>query len=1321
VDEQSIFLQALDTPAGESRAGWLDKVCGVGSPLRERIEALLRRHEQANSFLERPAAELGETLGTDTSGNNLAVSLDTGLGPALGNDEAVVPGSAGLSVLRMLAHTIDVPHVLLRESEAEGFEPILRPSSSEIPNSAADSRYQLQGEIARGGMGIIIKGRDTDLGRDLAIKVLLDHHKDKPDVIQRFIEEAQIAGQLQHPGIAPVYELGQFADRRPFFSMKLVKGETLAKLLTGRSDPAADRGRFVGIFEQVCQTMAYAHSRGVIHRDLKPANIMVGAFGEVQVMDWGLAKVLPAGGIADEKKSLQKQEEQSIVQTLRSGVGSDSPAMFGSAGSETQAGSVMGTPSYMPPEQALGEIDNLDERADVFGLGAILCEILTGKPPYVADDGTQLFRMASRAKLADCFARLDACGAEAELIALTKQCLELKPADRPRDASVLAAEVSGYLESVEAKLRKTEIDKVATQAHAEESVRRHKLIHVAGTAVTMSLVIGIAASAWQTVRANREATKAEAEARLTRKAEQAANELATAEAAAKLLAQQEAQRAQAATERAEEQLERSEWLIYSGKLMLAQTDFETGNGGLALHYLNECQVNRRGWEHRYLWTRINAKQTLVGHTGDVRSVAFSPDGKRIITASFDGTARVWDAETGQEVLSLRGHTHQVHSAAFSLDGKYLVTGAGRWGAGKQPNETKVWDARTGKALLDLTGHTYCVWAVAFSPDGKRIITGAGDWAYGPGEVKVWDAETGHAVFDLKGHEHGVRGVAYSPNGKHFVTGSHDGTAKVWDAETGQQVLTLKGRTASLSSVVFSPDGKRIVTAGGRQGLPFGVVKFWDAVTGKEVQVIEGHEGHVSSVAFSLNGKRVVTGSWDQTAKVWDTETGRKLLVLKGHAGYVCSVAFSPDGKRIVTGGQDSTAKVWDAENGQEVPLLKGHKNGVTSIAFSPDSRRFVTGSLDCTAKVWDAETRTEALVLGAPGSGGWRVAGVWSVAVSADGKRILTGSNDRTAKVWDATTGQEILVLTGHAAAVRAVAFSPDGKHIVTGAGEWDKPGPGEAKVWDAGTGQEILALKGHAGVVTSVAFSHDGRRIVTGSNDKTARAWDAETGQELFAFKGHTGRVTSVAISPDGERVVTGSNDRTAKAWDADTGQELLAFQGHTDEVTSVAFSPDGERVVTGGNDGTAKLWDAATGQEVLTLKGHTNMVWSVAFSPNGKYIVTGIAGENATARLWCAEKGQEVHVLKGHTDAVASVAFSPDGNRIFAWDTQENVLAWLAADGKPIDPINPPAAPPPGSARSPDGFRHAQPQGNVIVVTDERPPPKDNVWLLPNTLPVQ
>ena len=419
----SLFLAALDIASADERMAFIKRSCGADHELRQEVEKLLRSHEQAGSFLGDPAPELeGTILQQDAAPNDLADVLESELARRFSEGEAVVIGSPGHSVLKSLGTTAgSVPQVLLRELVAEGPDPVVRPQSTEMPNRDPDSRYQLHGEIARGGMGAILKGRDTDLGRDLAIKVLLDAHKDKPQVVQRFIEEAQIGGQLQHPGIAPVYELGRFADRRPFFSMKLVKGQTLSALLAARENPSADRAKFVGIFEQICQTMAYAHSRGVIHRDLKPANIMVGAFGEVQVMDWGLAKVLSTGGVDDEKKAHAMQQAQSVIQTRRSVGNSTSEGL----GSNTQMGSVMGTPAYMPPEQALGEIDRLNERSDVFGLGAILSEILTGQPPYVGTDGTAVFRMASRGKLDDCFARLDACGADSDLIQLAKHCLAI--------------------------------------------------------------------------------------------------------------------------------------------------------------------------------------------------------------------------------------------------------------------------------------------------------------------------------------------------------------------------------------------------------------------------------------------------------------------------------------------------------------------------------------------------------------------------------------------------------------------------------------------------------------------------------------------------------------------------------------------------------------------------------------------------------------------------------------------------------------------------------------------------------------------------------
>jgi tetratricopeptide (TPR) repeat protein len=321
-------------------------------------------------------------------------------------------------------------------------------------------RYPVLGEIGRGGMGVVLHGRDPELERDLALKVMLGDPAAHPEAVQRFREEAQVGGQLQHPGVVPVYELGNADDGRPYFTMKLVKGETLAKLLKERASPAQERPRFLKVFEQMCQTMAYAHAKGVIHRDLKPANVMVGAFGEVQVMDWGLAKVLASG----EGAPRPPLAGPSVVKVSRADSGN----------AETQEGDVLGTPAYMPPEQALGEVNRLDPRCDVFSLGAILCEVLTGRPPYIGADRIAVLRQARRAELGEALERLDACEADEELVGLARRCLSSDPSDRPRDAGKVAKAVETYLAGVEERARQAELERAAAEARAEEARARQQ-------------------------------------------------------------------------------------------------------------------------------------------------------------------------------------------------------------------------------------------------------------------------------------------------------------------------------------------------------------------------------------------------------------------------------------------------------------------------------------------------------------------------------------------------------------------------------------------------------------------------------------------------------------------------------------------------------------------------------------------------------------------------------------------------------------------------------------------------------------------------------
>jgi serine/threonine-protein kinase len=431
-----------------------------------------------------------------------ADSLDAGLAAGFGR-----PADGPASVLAGLRDVLgDTRPVLLREAEGESAHVVQPKSDAMPPPEQTGDRYQLQGEIARGGMGAVLRGRDVDLGRDLAVKVLLEKHAHRPEVTRRFLEEAQIGGQLQHPGVVPVYDIGRFGQR-PFFTMKLVKGHTLAALLSERTPLAADRPRFLAIALQVAQTLAYAHAKGVIHRDLKPANVMVGAFGEVQVMDWGLAKVLAEGGVADEERANRAHQEPDDATRIRT---ARSSGTAGGVGTDTEAGSLMGTPAYMAPEQANGDVALLDRRADVFGLGALLCEILTGKAPYVGRSYEEVRRKAANGDLADALARLGACGADQELLTLTKACLSPETIDRPRDAQAVADGLASYLNGVQERAQAAERERAVAVARAIEERRRRKVQLALAASVLAFLTLGGLSAAYY-FRQQAERTQRQAE------------------------------------------------------------------------------------------------------------------------------------------------------------------------------------------------------------------------------------------------------------------------------------------------------------------------------------------------------------------------------------------------------------------------------------------------------------------------------------------------------------------------------------------------------------------------------------------------------------------------------------------------------------------------------------------------------------------------------------------------------------------------------------------------------------------------------------------
>ena len=532
----------------------------------------------------------------------------------------------------------------------------------------------------------------------------------------------------------------------------------------------------------------------------------------------------------------------------------------------------------------------------------------------------------------------------------------------------------------------------------------------------------------------------------------------------------------------------------------------------------------------------------------VRAAAFSPDGSRIVTASEDKTARLWDAATAKEIAVLRGHESVVNSAAFSPDGSRIVTAS-------SDKTARIWDAATAKELAILRSDegvatTGVVTSAAFSPDGTRVVTTSDD-----NTARVWDAAAANEIVVLRGHDDGVSSAAFSPDGTRIVTASWDNTARVWDAATAKEIAVLRGHENWVLSAAFSPDGTRIVTASDDK-----TARVWDAVRAKEIAVLRGHESVVTSAAFSPDGTRILTASIDKTARVWE------IAVLRVHEDRLSSAAFSPDGTRIVTASTDKTARVWDAATAKakEIAVLRGHEGWVLFAAYSPDGTRIVTASADGTARVWDTATAKEIAVL--RGHEGW----VSTAAFSPNGTRILTASVDKTVRVWDAATAKEIAVRRGHEDWVSSAAFSPDGTRIVTAS--YDNT----ARVWDAVTAKEIAILRGHEQTVNSAAFSPDGTRIVTASYDNTARLWDAATAKEIAILRGHEDRLRTAAFSPDGTRIVTASEDKTARLWDAATAKEIAVLRGHENSVHSAAFSPDGTRIVTASEDKTARVWDA-------------------------------------------------------------------------------------------------------------------------------------------------
>jgi WD40 repeat protein len=628
------------------------------------------------------------------------------------------------------------------------------------------------------------------------------------------------------------------------------------------------------------------------------------------------------------------------------------------------------------------------------------------------------------------------------------------------------------------------------------------------------------------------------------------------------------------------------------------------------------------------------------HQGIVRAVAYGPGGKAVLTGSEDGTARLWDGNSGMPIGQPMVHQGAVRSVAFRFpDGKVVLTGS-------EDGTARLWDASSGKPIGRPLRHQDAIYSVAFGPDGKTVLTGSDDKT-----ARLWNAESGNPIGQAMVHKGKIRTVAFGPNGAAVLTGSDDATARLWDARTGQSIGQPMVHQGIVWAIAFSPDSKAVLT-----GSEDSKARLWDAATGHLLGQPLEHRGPVRAVAFGPDGAAVLTGSFDNTARLWNAASGTPIGAPLKYQGPVWAVAFSPDGKAVLIGSTDNTARLWNANAGQPGGTILQHQDVVNAVAFAPDGMAVLTGSDDKTARLWNARTGQP---IGQPME---HQGAVRAVAFRPDRKAVLTGSEDGTSRLWDAESGSPIGVSMVHGNGVLAVAFDPNSQIAVTASFDHT------ARLWNARTGHSVGALMKHDGPVWAVAFSPKGKVVLTGSEDKTARLWDATSGKPVGQPLVHEGPVWAVAFSPpDGKTVLTGSDDHTARLWDPESGKPLGRPLNHRGDVRAVAFGPDGKTVLTGSFDNTARLWDPESGKPLSQPLEHRGPVRSVAFGRDGKAVLTG--SFDNTARLWDATTlrdpatGQLISLTLlylVHRRAVAAVAFSPDGKTVLTGSYDKTARLW-------------------------------------------------------------
>lgn len=1058
-----------------------------------------------------------------------------------------------------------------------------------IPDVRA--RYEIKKEQGRGGIGRVLLAFDRHIGRNVALKELLKTADLKDSVLDgqdrtsfedkqiRFLKEARITAQLQHPSIVPVYEIGRREDGAYYYTMKLVEGRTLSQAIED-CESLEDGLKLLPHFRDMCHAISFAHSCGVIHRDIKPSNVMIGKFGQTVVLDWGIAKLLDE---ADEGG----MDGQLLIQQL--------------GGSKTVEGSTLGTPAYMSPEQTRGEIDKIDELSDVYSLGACLYEMLCGRPPHTGSHVWEIILkvLCEPVRLLE----EEPTPPPGELAAIAYKALAKEKEDRYQSAAELAGAVEAYMSG----------EKVAAYEYSSlELLKRfasknRPLLAAAGVMMS-ALVFGLVmlGTAFSKERVSNQ--KMEAAVNLEQEAKRTAY-FHMAQAYGREAAQLEQKnqplgaKIYAAASLLHNPANRTSPYFYPDfakqhpmslkvRAEAAATIYDaqheealelealipTMEANFASAISPDGQVVAVGGQDKKitLWNAQSKRQVgeLVGHESRVYTIAFSSDGGTVFSGGNDGTVRAFDVRSKRQLWRFDFPGKRVYDVAASGDGKWVA-------AAGDAKDIQLLEGETGHLVREWKGHQDRIHCLSFSPDGKTLASGSYDTT-----VRLWDLATGSPVATMEGHQKEVMGLAFSHNGRRVASGSWDGTIRIWNAETHEVEKTIEVPDGRILVVEFSPDDTRLVSAGGEKN-----VRIWDLETGKVAAVVQAHKDAVYGAHFGREGNRLFSASVDKTFKFWKIIAASPLFALEGHTNAVWNVEYSGDGKRIVSTSQDETIRVWDARSHALLGVLSGNGGMVYAAAFSPDNKLIASVGADKRVRIWDAETFQKLYEFEGHGDA------IYAVVFSRDGTKLATSGPDRTIRLWDILSQKQLRMLEGHTNTVYRLLFAQDDSRLVSVATD------STIRLWDVATGAPLGRID-TPDWNSGLDMTQDEKWLFTSGKDPRIVMWELSTLKKVKEFVGHEQWANSVKVSPDGSILASNSDDGTVRLWSVSTAEPLLLLSGTPN--FGLDFSPDGQTLaVADGNQ--IKLFPVD-----LSLLGENPQALLAKFERAAGLTLNGFAIEN-------------------------------------------------------------------------------------------------------------